>query len=150
MPERTSMLAAGKPARVNLKPYTAELPLATLAVGVDNIHHDVYLSPGFVESSGAYLLEFVRQNANLTFLSQTDRTQVDRRQGHRRESDRKVARPPEAVVWKRQLSDLLNAGLQHAKFEQNIEIDLLLRVALLKFLTQEIGTQFSNLMLEAK
>jgi class 3 adenylate cyclase len=144
------MLSAGNPARVNLKPYSAELPLGTLAVGVDNIHHDVYLSPGFVESSGAYLLEFIRQNANLTFLSQTDRTQVDRRQGHRRESDRKVARPPEAVVWKRQLSDLLHAGLQHAKFEQSIEIDLLLRVALLKFLTQEISTQFANLMLEAK
>src|SRR5580704_3599333 len=149
MPERTSMLAAGKPARVNLKPYTAELPLGTLAVGVDNIHHDVYLSPGFVESSGAYLLEFIRQSANLTFLTQTDRTHPDRRQNARRDSNR-PARPPEASAWKRQLSDLLHAGLQRSKFEQNIEIDLILRVALLKFLTQEIGTQFANLMLEAK
>ena len=144
------MLSAGNPARVNLKPYLAELPLGTLAVGVDNIHHDVYLSPGFVESSGAYLLEFIRQSANLTFLSQTDRTHPDRRQTHRRESDRRPARPPEASVWKRQLSDLMHAGLQKAKFEQNIEVDLLLRVALLKFLTQEISTQFANLMLEAK
>jgi hypothetical protein len=143
------MLSAGKPARVNLKAYSAELPLGTLAVGVDNIHHDVYLSPGFVESSGAYLLEFIRQSANLTFLTQTDRTHPDRRQNARRDSNR-AARPPEASAWKRQLSDLLHAGLQHSKFEQNIEIDLLLRVALLKFLTQEIGTQFANLMLEAK
>ena len=143
------MLSAGNPARVNLKPYSAELPLGTLAVGVDNIHHDVYLSPGFVESSGAYLLEFIRQSANLTFLSQTDRTQADRRQLNRRDGDRR-ARPPEASAWKRQLSDLMHAGLQKAKFEQNIEVDLLLRVALLKFLTQEISTQFANLMLEAK
>jgi hypothetical protein len=150
MLERTSMLSAGNPARVNLKPYSAELPLGTLAVGVDNIHHDVYLSPGFVESSGAYLLEFIRQIANLTFLSQTDRTHPDRRQTGRRDSERRGARPPEASAWKRQLSDLLHAGLQQAKFEQNIEIDLLLRVALLKFLTQEISTQFANLMLEAK
>src|SRR5579864_5465220 len=145
MPERTSLLSAGNPARVNLKPYSAELPLGTLAVGVDNIHHDVYLSPGFVESSGAYLLEFIRQIANLSFLSQTDRTHSDRRQ-----TGRRTARPAEASFWKRQLSDLLHAGLQHAKFEQNIEIDLLLRVALLKFLTQEISAQFANLMLEAK
>jgi class 3 adenylate cyclase len=117
---------------------------------VDNIHHDVFLSPGFVESSGAYLLEFIRQSANLTFLSQTDRMQTDRRQNARRDSARRPARPPEASAWKRQLSDLLHGGLQHAKFEQNIEIDLLLRVALLKFLTQEISTQFANLMLEAK
>ncbi len=68
----------------------------------------------------------------------------------RRESDRKAVRPPEASAWKRQLSDLLHAGLQHAKYAQNIEIDLLLRVTLLKFLTQEISTQFANLMLEAK
>ena len=144
------MLSAGNPARVNLKPYSAELPLGTLAVGVDNIHHDVYLSPGFVETSGAYLLEFIRQSANLTFLSQTDRTQTDRRQNSRRESDRRATRPPEASAWKRQLSDLLHAGLQHAKYKQNIEIDLLFHVALLKFLTQEISAQFANLMLEAK
>ena len=85
------MLSAGNPARVNLKPYSAELPLGSLAVGVDNIHHDVFLSPGFVESSGAYLLEFIRQIANLTFLSQTDRTQADHRTIHRRESDRRAA-----------------------------------------------------------
>src|ERR1700722_6144317 len=136
MPERTSMLSAGNPARVNLKPYSADLPLGSLAVGVDNIHHDVYLSPGFVQASSAYLLEFIRQNANLSFLSQTDRLQQDRRQIRHRESDRRGPRPPEASAWKRQLSDLLHAGLQLAKYEQNIEVDLILRVALLKFLTQ--------------
>src|ERR1035437_4725984 len=155
MPERTSMLSAGNPAQINLKPYVAELSLGTLAVGVDNIHHDVFLSPKFVELTEAYLLEFIRQSANLAFLSQTDRrktdrSQTDRRQTQRRASDRQAARPPEAAVWKRHLADLLHAGLEHAKHEKNIEIDLLLRVALLKFLTQEISTQFANLMLEGK
>jgi hypothetical protein len=144
------MLSGDGPAQINLKPYVAELSLGTLAVGVDNIHHDVFLSPKFVEMTEAYLLEIIRQRANLTFLSQTDRSQPDRRQIQRRESDRRAARPPEASVWKRHLSDLLHAGLEHAKHEKNIEIDLLLRVALLKFLTQEISTQFANLMLEGK
>ncbi len=134
------MLPAGNPARINLKTYVAELSLATLAVGVDNIHHDVFLSPKFVDLTAAYLLELIRQGANLSFLSPTDRSQPERR----------ASRPPEAASWKRTLSDLLHAGLQHAKYEKNIEIDLLLRVALLKFLTQEIGTQFANLMLEGK
>src|SRR5579871_4135565 len=149
MPELSSMLASGAPARVTLRPYTAELPLGTLAVGVDNIHHDVYLSPAFIESTEAYLLEFIRQTANLTFLSQTDRVQPDRRPVARRDADRKTPRAPDAPSWKRQLSDLLNAGLQQAKYAKNIEIDLLLRVTLLKYLTQEIGTQFANLLLEA-
>jgi hypothetical protein len=150
MPERTSMLSAGSPARVNLKPYCAELPLGTLAVGVDNIHHDVYLSPAFVASTEAYLLESIRQIANLSFLAQTERTPPDRRQIGRREIDRKAGRALEPSSWKRQLSDLLHAGLQQAKYAKNIEIDLLLRAALVKFLTQEIGTQFANLLLEAK
>src|SRR4029077_2121531 len=150
MPERSSMLSSGAPARVNLRTYSAELPLGTLAVGVDNIHHDVFLSPTFMETTEAYLLEFIRQNANLPFLSQTDRLQANRRLPPRREPDRKAARAAEAPSWKRQLSDLLQAGLQQAKFQKNIEIDLLLRVALLKFLTQEISVQFANLLLEAK
>jgi hypothetical protein len=150
MPERSSMLSTATPARVNLRPYSADLPLGTLAVGVDNIHHDVFLSPTFAETTEAYLLEFIRQAANLPFLSQTDRMQGDRRPSARREAERKAARAPEAASWKRQLSDLLNAGLQKAKYEKNIEIDLLLRVTLLKYLTQEIGTQFANLLLEAK
>jgi hypothetical protein len=140
MPERSSMLSGGNPARINLKTYVAELPLGTLAVGVDNIHHDVFLSPKFVELTGTYLLDFIRQNANLVFLSQSERKQPERR----------TARPPEAGAWKRHLSDLLHAGLQSAKYGKNIEIDLLLRVALLKFLTQEISAQFANLMLEGK
>ena len=144
------MLSTATPARVNLRPYSADLPLGTLAVGVDNIHHDVFLSPTFAETTEAYLLEFIRQTANLPFLSQTDRMQADRRPSARREAERKAARAPEAASWKRQLSDLLNAGLQKAKYEKNIEIDLLLRVTLLKYLTQEIGTQFANLLLEAK
>ena len=150
MPERTSMLSAGTPARVNLRPYTAELPLGTLAVGVDNIHHDVFLSPIFSESTEAYLLEFIRQTANLSFLTPTDRLGAERRTVGRREMDRKAARASEGPSWKKQLSDLLLAGLQQAKYEKNVEIDLLLRVTLLKYLTQEIGTQFANLLLEAK
>src|SRR5271165_3090483 len=90
------------PARVNLKSYVAELSLGTLAVGVDNIHHDVFLSPKFVDVTGAYLLEFTRQNANLGFHRKPDRLKPDR----------KASRPPDASTWKRHLADLLHAGLQ--------------------------------------
>jgi hypothetical protein len=149
MPDRTSIALSGISTQLNLKAYSAELPLGTLAVGVDNIHHDVFLSPSFVEATEGYLLEYIRQATNLTFLSHTDRVQPERRQATRRPADRKT-RAPEAAAWKKQLSDLLHAALQQAKYEKNIEIDLLFRAALVKFLTQEVGTQFSNLLLEAK
>src|SRR5579871_4821186 len=109
MAERIPMPSALTPARIKLKTYVAELPLGTLAVGVDNIHHDVFLSPKFVESTGTYLLDFIRQSANLTFLSQTDRMGADRRQTARRDNERRPSRSSEAQSWKRHLSELLHA-----------------------------------------
>ncbi len=140
MAERTSILVGATPASLGLKTYRGELPLGSLTVGVDNIHHDVIISPLFAELTAGYLLGYVRQCSKLNFLSQTERLPAGK----------KPPKPPEAAVWKRHLSELLHAGIQRAKFEKNIEIDLLLRVALLKFLTQEIGTQFANLILEGK
>src|ERR1700739_1759080 len=126
---------AGNFARIDLKTYAAELPLGTLTVGVDNIHHDVYLSPAWTEQTRTYLLEFIRQSANLNF------------------SSRKGSKPPkgpEIGAWKRQTLELLQASLTRAKYEKKIELDLLFRVALMKFLTQEIAAEFANLLLEAK
>ena len=52
---------------MDLRTYAAELPLGSLTVGVDNIHHDVYLSPAWTEQTRTYLLEFIRQMANLNY-----------------------------------------------------------------------------------
>ena len=126
---------AGSFARVDLKTYAAELPLGALTVGVDNIHHDVYLSPTWTEQTRIYLLEFIRQAANLNYAV---------RKGS------KPPKGPETGAWKRQTLELLQASLTRAKYEKKIELDLLFRVALLKFLTQEIAAQFASLLLEAK
>jgi len=37
-------------ARPELKSYNVTIPMESLAIGVDNIHHDVFLSPKFVQS----------------------------------------------------------------------------------------------------
>ena len=134
MPEHfhsTGHLAGpGQPVRIDLKAYAVELPLGALAVGVDNIHHDVFLSPRWTEQTRTYLLELIRQIANLSYIVQQDSRQP-------------AAKGPEHGAWKRQLLELLQASLTRAKYEKKIESDLLLRVALIKFLTQEIGNQFS-------
>src|SRR5579872_3257408 len=126
MTEISSMLSSGAPPRVILRPYAADLPLGTLAVGVDNIHHDVFLSPAFVETTEAHLLESIRQIANLAFLTSSDRLQNERRmqndrrlQAKRRDAGKPVARAPEPPSWKKQLSELLHAGLQQAKYQKN-------------------------------
>jgi len=135
MAESLSLLAAGQSAELNLKVYAAELPLGSLVVGVDNIHHDVYLSPRWTEQTRVYLLALIRQISKLTYTV---------------EKSSRPPKGPETAAWKRQLLELLQTSLTRAKYEKKIELDLLLRVALIKFLTQEIGAQFSTLLLEAK
>jgi hypothetical protein len=123
------------PIRIALEPYTAEISLPSIPIGIDNIHIDVALSPRFEEATRKYVLDLVKQAANLS-----------RFYG----SDTKMVRMPETSAFKKILSDLLQAGLTRAKFEKNIEIDLLLRLAVIKLFTQEIASQFSNALLEGK
>ena len=45
MPTETLFASSDIAPRIELTSYNLTLPMATLAIGVDNIHHDVYLSP---------------------------------------------------------------------------------------------------------
>ena len=120
---------------MKLEPYSAEIRLTTLAVGIDNIHYDIFLSPRFVDFARKYLLDLVRQTANLSlFYGSSSRS----------------FKPPQSGAFRKMLSELLQTGLTRAKFENNLEVDLLFRLALLKFLTQEAAAQFSSLVVECK
>ena len=57
---------------------------------------------------------------------------------------------PDSAAFRKLLIDLLQSSLTQAKYHKNIEMDLLFRLALLKFLIAETGNQFSNLILEGK
>src|SRR5579864_5461203 len=124
-----------RPARLKLEPYNAELHLSTLTLGVDNIHYDVYLSPRFLEVARQYISDLVRQSANLQqFFSHESRQ----------------SRPPDLSQFRKLLSELLQSGITRAQFEKNIEMDVLLRLALIKFFIQEIASEFSSLGVECK
>jgi hypothetical protein len=125
------------PARMKLEPYRAELRLTKLALGVDNIHYDVFLSPKFVEFTRNYLLDLVRLCVNISLVYGKDK-------------DRKGPGAPEHGAFRRLLTEVLQASLTHAKFQGAIEIDLLHQLALLKFVTGEIIVQFSSLLVECK
>jgi class 3 adenylate cyclase len=135
MADRPSLATLERPTRVTLRTYDAELPFSSLTVGLDNIHYDVSLSPKFIEFARSYILDFIRQSTNLTQFTDTNK---------------RGFKAPETGKFRKLSTDLLQASLARAKYDKNIEIDLLMRVSLLKFLTQEISAQFSNLLLEAK
>src|SRR2546428_2950226 len=127
--------SATEAARIELKSYNTTIPMGSLAIGVDNIHHDVFLSPKFVQAAREYLFDLIRQTASSTYLPGVEL---------------RATRGPDSVGFRKLLSEVLHSSLTLAKYHKNIEIDLLFRLSLLKFLTFEIGNQFGNLILEGK
>jgi class 3 adenylate cyclase len=131
------------PGRMKLEPYSAEIRLAHLTLGIDNIHYDVFLSPKFVEFTRKYLLDLLRQVINVSLL-------YGREQERGRDRDRRQHGAPEHSAFRKLLSEILQESLTRAKFQQSIECDILHRLALLKFFMFEISNQFSSILVECK
>jgi hypothetical protein len=141
MPETRIAPSPAHPARMKLESYSAEIRLANLTLGLDNIHYDVFLSPRFVEFTRKYLLDLVRQVVNISLLygKEQDRGRNRRQSGQ-----------PEHSAFRKLLTEVLQESLTRAKFQQSIETDVLHRLALLKFMSQETGNQFASILVECK
>jgi hypothetical protein len=130
--EATSTTETG---RIELKSYNITIPMGSLAIGVDNIHHDVFLSPKFIQIARDYLFELIRQSTGATYFPGIELRKT---------------KGPDNASFRKLLTELLQSALTQAKYYKNIEIDLVFRLAILKYLTLELGNQFANLILEGK
>jgi hypothetical protein len=79
-----------------LKSYRVTLPMGTLSIGVDNIHHDVFLSPKFVQVARDYLFDLIRQNTSSTYLSGIEFRHT---------------RPVDSTTFRKFLTELLQSSL---------------------------------------
>ena len=73
MPDTHTLPSPTHPARMKLEPYSAEIRLSNLTLGIDNIHYDVFLSPRFVDFTRKYLLDLVRQTVNISLVYGKDK-----------------------------------------------------------------------------
>jgi hypothetical protein len=140
MPESRIITSTAGPVPIKLEPYSAEIRLTNLAVGLDNIHYDVFLSPKFVEFTRKYLLDLIRQTVNLSLLYTQDWEHQRKRRGGQ----------PEHGAFRKLLTETLQQSVTRAKFAQSIDTDILHRLALLKFIGQETSNQFSSILVECK
>ena len=129
------MPIATEAARTELKRYNVTIPMGSLSIGVDNIHHDVFMSPKFAQAARDYLFELIRQNTKAAYFPGIEL---------------RATRGPDSSAYRKLLVELLQSALTQAKYHKNIEMDLLFRLTLLKFLMGELGTQFANVILEVK
>jgi hypothetical protein len=126
--------------------YTPSLSLEGLQLGVDNLRHDVHLSPKFVVQTRAQISRLIVRHGDVEGLLAAEAPQP-RSGGHFIGSN---ANPKIAKTIGSELKPLLaevhSAALNRAKAEGNASLDVLARVAIIKFLRIELGLQFAQIL----
>jgi hypothetical protein len=147
-----SFLQRGSPSeyarQLSLASYEPQLVLEGLTTGIDNVRHDVFLSPRFSESARLHILRLIAKHGNVEELV-AEVASGRPADGPARAWDKRARAPKsfDASEFKRLLTDLHLAALNRAKAENNVCIDLLVRLASLKFQRAELLNQY-NLVLE--
>jgi len=96
-------LGTTETSQIELKSYNVTLPMATLAIGVDNIHHDVLLSPRFVHACREYLFELIRQSTSATYFSGIEL---------------RASKGMDNAAFRKMLTDLLQSAVTQAKYNK--------------------------------
>ena len=121
------------------------IALEGLAVGVDNLRHDVSLSPKFVEAARAQIMRLIVRHGELEGLLSAEAPQkTQQAPAWMRKAAAAVRPASEKGDWKPLLAELHLAALNRAKKEEKISIDLLARLAITKFLRTEMNQQFAQ------
>jgi len=133
MPRLPIFRLGKEPEKLELPEMIAAAPaivLEGLAVGVDNLRHDVALSARFVEAARAQIMRLIVRHGELEGLLAAEMTQRTQGPSWMRSAAGSPARTPgEKSDWKPLLAELHLAALNRAKREEKISVDLLARLA---------------------
>jgi hypothetical protein len=131
-----------------LNGYTPALSLEGLQLGVDNLRHDVHLSPKFVTQTRSQISRLIVRHGDVEGLLAAEAPQP-RQGGHFIGSNagpKSNAKPGTSSELKPLLAEVHSAALNRAKAEGNPFLDVLARVAIIKFLRIELGLQFAQIL----
>src|SRR5271163_255106 len=137
--------APEKPAVPDLASSTPFVSLEGLSLGVDNLRHDVVLSPRFVEAARQQIARLLARHGDLDGLLAAEAPQSTQGPSWMRNLAGKVASRPksDAGEWRSLLTELQVASLNRAKKEFKLSVDVLARLAVTKFLRTELSVQFA-------
>ena len=126
--------------QLSVSSYVPSIVIERLVPGIDNIRHDVFLSPKFTDNARTHIFKLVVKHGNVEDLAVEEPTTPVRPMFRPNASTPKGVDPGE---FKRLVSELHIAALNRAKVEDNPSLDLLFRLAVLKFLRSELMTQYN-------
>jgi len=136
--------APDKPALPELSASTPAISLEGLALGVDNLRHDVVLSARFVEAARAQIGRLVARHGGLEgILAAEPPASTQGPSWMRNLAGKGVRLKNDAAEWKPLLTDLLINAVNRAKKESKPALDVLARLAVTKFLRTEMSQQFA-------
>jgi len=139
--------APEKPALPNLAASTPFVSLEGLSVGVDNLRHDVVLSPRFAEAARAQIARLIARHGELEGLLAAEAPVSTQGPSWMRDQAKKAVRPKhDSSDWRSLLTELQVASLNRAKREFKLSVDLLARMAVTKFLRTEMSQQFLQVL----
>jgi hypothetical protein len=131
-----------------LAKYSPRLALEGLTAGIDNLRHDVYLSPKFVEQMRVQIARLIARHGNIDTVLGVEPAVTAKPKSFAGDKARlkpTLAKTEPAEI-KVLLADLHVVALNCAKKHASIGVDLLARVAIIKFLRAELLAQFAQLL----
>jgi hypothetical protein len=131
-----------------LTSYAPTLSLEGLSVGVDNLRHDVHLSSKFTETARAYIARLIARQGDVDGLLAAETPQANPRTPflNKLTTVLKPGAKAQPNDFKSVLTELHVAALNRAKAENNVAVDLLARLAVIKFLRMELNSQFAQVL----
>ncbi len=144
--------------QLTLSTYQPALALKGLMTGVDNVRSDVFLSAKFSEAARMHIDRLVMTYGNVEDFVE-EPILVPQRPPSVLLGPNKTP-PPSAsdsgkfralknydpAEFRRMLVDIHVAGLNRAKADNNMDVDLLVRIAVIKFLRSEMPGRFNTVL----
>src|SRR6266446_3089892 len=123
--------------------YTPTISLEGLQVGVDNLRHDVHLSFKFVDQARLQIARLIVRHGGMDGLLAAEA--LEKARGSSAGGTNPTGKV-QASELKPLLSDFHIAALNHAKAAGNLSVDMLARLAIIKFFRIELNAQFAQLL----
>ena len=134
------------PSRPDLQYYGLTLAFTDLKLGVDNLRYDVFLSPRITADLSFHLARYICRFGDVEALLEMDVPSATHTKFIRAAEGATKLRKPGAADLKTQLVSIHLAILNRAKAEGNPSVDVLGRLAVLKFIRTELQAQFARIL----
>lgn len=119
----------------SLPAYLVSFSLDRLVLGVDNIRHDVHLSPIFLAATRKIVTDLVYRHAG-----------IETREAKKKE----LSWAKEIDQYKQLYKEIMRDALNQAKGRREIQIEYLAQTAMVKMLLEEIRSRYDRLLGQLK